>query len=217
MSKFTDSFISILTIVVLLLAAIILLQPSSPLWTMAKSWRATRQLRVKIASEWSNLTIDGARFDDGKTVVGLIEFSDYECPFCRSSHAAVERLALTHTIGIQFHHLPLPIHRHAEGAARAAICAEAQGVFREMNRRLFETTEWQQDENWTREARLAGVPSIDQFSRCLSSPATISRLAADQLLAQHLGLTGTPAFITPTKIALNDMSDERLSAFIKEQ
>lgn len=135
--------------------------------------------------------------DNGKGEVRIIEFADYECPFCRTVHAEISRLiGQQPDIGVAFRHLPLTtIHRAAEGAARASVCAEQQGRFREMHDRLLLTTEWQPELDWLHEARAVGITDTMRFRECLTSESTTSRLAEDKAFADSLGLRGTPAFV----------------------
>ncbi len=65
--------------------------------------------------------------------------------------AAAEFIAQNPEVGVAYRHLPLPIHPAAEGAARAAICAQRQRRFEEMHARLFETARWHSDTLWIRE------------------------------------------------------------------
>ena len=72
--------------------------------------------------------------------VTLVEYGDYECPFCRAAHASVEqvRQAMGNDLRFVFRHFPLSqIHPHAYQAAEAAEAAGAQGRFWEMHHLLF--------------------------------------------------------------------------------
>jgi protein-disulfide isomerase/uncharacterized membrane protein len=141
----------------------------------------------------------------------VVELSDYECPFCSHAHRVLRdfvrrnpgRLQLVHQ------HFPLdracnpalgqPFHDDACTRASAAICAEQQGRFWEMNDVLFEHQGAERPVDLGRLAQLAGVPDPGAFEACLAAPATAARLAAEVLhgaellRAAKLGL-GTPAF-----------------------
>lgn len=174
----------------------VLLGPNGLLGNAITKWRAEARIRNQIAEQWPALTTGGARLDTRGVAVRMVEFSDYQCPFCQRSAPAVERFLANHPeVGVVYRHFPLSFHPAAEGAALAAICAEAQGRFQAMHRRLFETTEWQQDPNWLREAESAGVDDLEEFSRCLGDDAAAARLADDMELGRRLGISGTPTFV----------------------
>ncbi len=174
----------------------VLLGPNGLLGNAITKWRAETRIRNQIAEQWPALSAGGHRLDSGAASVRLVEFSDFQCPFCRRSAPAVERLLAKHPeVGVVYRHFPLSFHAAAEGAALAAICAEAQGRFQAMHRQLFQTTEWQQDPNWVREAEAAGVDDLEEFSRCLGGEAAAARLAGDMALARRLGISGTPTFV----------------------
>ena len=74
--------------------------------------------------------------------VQLIEFADYECPYCAKVHPYVMKLheEFGDQLAIYFKDMPLPMHQRARKAAEAARCAEAQGKFWEYHDRLFSST-----------------------------------------------------------------------------
>lgn len=157
---------------------------------------ASRTQTAVIARVFPMLAMSGARLDTIRTPPLLVEFSDYQCPACRKISGAVDSLALGNGIGVSYHHFPLGSHPAASGAARSAICAEGQGVFRAMHQLLMTTTAWHTDTAWTRLAATVKVPDITLFETCLTSLDTHRRLSNDIALASVLGVRGTPTFLT---------------------
>jgi protein-disulfide isomerase len=199
----------IANIVVISLVVFALVRPSGPIGEKVVTWRAERHTRAMIDEKFPSIA-SGSRLDSSKAApVALVEFSDYECPFCRKQHAALQTvIANARGTGVVMRHLPLTaLHEHAEGAARAAICAERQGRFREMNDRLFGTDTWLKDSDWSREARAAGVKDLDAFSACLQSKETTSRLELDHAMANDLGIQGTPSFVYRGGVYVGMLSD----------
>jgi protein-disulfide isomerase len=128
--------------------------------------------------------------------VELVEFADYQCPYCRLVNDSVEALALRNGFRVVFRHFPIAaLHPAAEGAARSAICAEPQGKFIEMHRYLMTREEWQTDTAWAAIASAVGVPDVQSFLTCRHSPGTDAQLREDRKFVQALRLTGTPAFV----------------------
>lgn len=178
-------------------------------------WRDARAQKALLAETWPVLIRQGGHLDVEKNPVVLIEFSDYQCPFCRQAHGVLGSfLAREPAIGVVYRHLPLPIHPAARGAARASICAEAQGRFLQMHNQLFTTVQWQADTNWMREAAAANVANLGEFRSCLGDPSTAARLAADESLAISLGIRGTPTFFSRSAQRLGSLSEPDLRAFL---
>jgi len=184
-----------LGLVAVLLYAVSL--PGGPLRTRLAAWRAQVRLSVLVEEHWQALAATSARMDtlDASTAM-VIEFGDYECPFCRDSHVHLEAVMESlpdATIG--FRHYPLTdIHPKAEDAARAAICAEEHGRFAELHSLLFESTEWRDTGDWKTLAEKAGVTDLVSYEHCLSREAAGRRLEEDMRLGDALGVTATPTF-----------------------
>ena len=155
-----------------------------------------REARARIEQAWDSLAHSAVRLDEGSGPVELVEIADYQCPYCQTNHALiVEFMAENPDVGIAYLHFPLPGHTAAPGAAKAAICAEPHGRFREVHNGLYESLDWAEDEDWMRVAVKAGVPDTTRFRACLTSPATEERLAKHIALATELGVQGTPSFV----------------------
>jgi protein-disulfide isomerase len=143
--------------------------------------------------------------------INVVEFADFECPYCRRLHGLLRPLLAEYGDAVHFvrAHRPLMSHPHAEHAARAAICAEAQGKGEAMANGLFEVT--LSVESITRLAESLRLDPI-AFDRCLPSDATNAVLAHDAALLPDGELQGLPTtyignkqFVgVPTDAALRD-------------
>jgi protein-disulfide isomerase len=129
--------------------------------------------------------------------VQLVVFMDYECPFCRraAQQAFAElRRRYPEDLRLAFRHLPLPIHRSADGAARAAVAADRQGQFWPFSDRLLapEVT------SLGRGTFLAIARDLKldeaRFIADLDGPDVVATVREDMLLARRLGLDATPGF-----------------------
>jgi len=86
------------------------------------------------------LNLNGTAFKgSAEAKVTVVEFSDFQCPFCKRVGPTLEQIEKTYgdKVRIAFKHLPLPMHPMAESAARAAEAAHKQGKFWEMHDKLF--------------------------------------------------------------------------------
>lgn len=213
----SDRLGALTNVIVIVAFAVFLLGPHGVLYTRWKDWRKAVRTRETIAQLWPALVKAGERVDVGRAKPTLVEFADYQCPFCRQSDEVLNQWLVRHDVGVVYLHFPLRIHPAAEGAARAAICAAHQGRFRQMHRRLFETTAWEQDSNWTREANAAGVPDLGRFRGCLASAAVTGQIQADMALGRKLGVTGTPTFISPDQLQVGTVTPTLLSELTHSQ
>lgn len=123
--------------------------------------------------------------------INVVEFSDFECPHCRRLHQTLAPLveAQEGPVHLRRVHVPLPQHRMAEGAARAAVCAEAQGKGKAMEELLF--TQPLSPESLSRMAENLGLDPV-AYDRCLSAASTSQRLEQDRAIAEQEASLGLP-------------------------
>ena len=178
---------------------VLLAQPNSALRVSYGSWRAKRDLRGILEQSWAQLQSVGATLDSDVSSSHLVEFSDYECHFCRANLMVVDS-ALAAGIRIRLVHTPFPSSASGRGAALAALCAERLGTFPAFHRRLMTTTKWQADTSWIREASMAGVRDTARFEACLHDPYTSARLEQHLRLARQAKVSGTPTFVSKTGV-----------------
>lgn len=114
--------------------------------------------------------------------VTLVDFVDFECPYCRMTHTELSPLldAEKNRLRIVRVHVPLSIHPHAKDAARAAICGERAGKADEMANALFEAEpETLTPDGTVSLAQTLGLDPVT-FRACLTSPETDARLESDK-------------------------------------
>ena len=128
--------------------------------------------------------------------VTIVEFSDFECPFCGRVNPALEQVVQEYgdKVRIVFRQFPLTnIHPNAFKAAEASLCADEQGKFWEIHDAMFrEQRNLGIDQLKEKAARL-GLES-EAFNTCLDSSRYAEQVQADLSDGGDLGLTGTPAF-----------------------
>ncbi len=128
--------------------------------------------------------------------VTIVEFADFECPYCRQILPSLARLEETYgdKVRLVFRQFPLnSIHRHAQKAAEASLCAHEQDRFWAMHDAMFgEPPALGLQDLKEKAARVA--MDVQQFDECLDSGKYAAEVAADLDAALRLGLTGTPAF-----------------------
>lgn len=139
---------------------------------------------------------DPARGPEDAPVV-IIEFSDYQCPFCRRfRQQTFDRLFETYGDQIRFVYRDFPltqIHPEAVNAAIAANCAGEQGQYWAYHDKLFEQAQGLSHEAYLAYARELGL-DMEAFQACLQDPAQKKEVLADRDTGVQLGVTGTPTF-----------------------
>jgi protein-disulfide isomerase len=128
--------------------------------------------------------------------VTLVEYGDYQCPYCGAAYPIVKRIQkhLGDRLRFVFRNFPLTeIHPFAEGAAEAAEAAGAQGKFWEMHDRLFEHQRALDQPHLVEYARQLGL-DVARFERDLGDHAFADRVHEDFLSGARSGVNGTPTF-----------------------
>ena len=148
--------------------------------------------------------------------VTIVFFTDFQCPFCRRTHAALEPLVAAREgrVRVVLRHIPLRIHPDARSAARAAVCAEVLGADPGMTRALFTAPDLG-DEACETMAVEHGVDR-DRYRACLQDPATDARLTRDSAIMDSVGGDGVPVLYVGKKRLEGSQSRSALEAAIEE-
>jgi protein-disulfide isomerase len=127
--------------------------------------------------------------------VEVIEFSDFQCPYCLAAHPTVKRLLESYGDRIHFvyRNFPLPNHPNARPAAEAALCANEQGQFWAYHDRLFGTPGKLSDADLKQTAAELRLDTA-RFNACVDSHKYKDAVDADVKAGQDAGVAGTPAF-----------------------
>lgn len=134
----------------------------------------------------------------GSGRIAIVEFSDFECPFC-ARHVLETLPALKHElidsgqVRYAVVNFPLPMHPYAIPAAEAAECAADQGKYWEMHALLFQKQKELQGADFATYAKLLGLDH-DAFDVCVKSRVKHAKIKADLEEAMRLGVNSTPTF-----------------------
>lgn len=136
---------------------------------------------------------DGVR-GAAEPLVTIVEFSDFQCPFCGQAAQVLEEAAKTYPddVRIVFKQFPLQMHPDAELGARAAIAAGKQDRFWAMHDRLFANRASMKEGDLQVHAKELGL-DVDAFMRDLASDEVEAQVEADKQAGRQLGVRGTPA------------------------
>jgi protein-disulfide isomerase len=127
--------------------------------------------------------------------ITLVEFSDFQCPFCGRFYPTLHRLAETYGDKLRIVYRQYPIaslHANAIKAAEASLCAHDQGKFWEAHDLMFQ----EQNRLTVRELKVMASRlglKQDEFDRCLDTGKYTEKVQTDIAAASRVGVTGTPA------------------------
>jgi protein-disulfide isomerase len=127
-------------------------------------------------------------------IVTLVEYGDYQCPFCGDAYPIIQKLQehFGDALRFVFRNFPLPrIHAYAQRAAEAAEAAAAQGKFWEMHDYLFEHQDALDAENLVRAASTLGLDKV-KFDREVAEHVYAGRVQEDIQSGIDSGVGGTP-------------------------
>jgi protein-disulfide isomerase len=146
------------------------------------------QPRIQVAAE-------GPARGPKDAPVTIVEFSDFECPYCGAAHDTVEQVMNTYAgkVRLVYRQFPLSFHPHAAKAAEASLCAADQGKFWEYHDVLFKNQKKLEPTDLKAHATEVGMDG-QKFGQCLESGDKKKAVDADQQAGLAAGVGGTPAF-----------------------
>jgi predicted DsbA family dithiol-disulfide isomerase len=144
--------------------------------------------RVEVAAE-------GFAKGEAKAPITIVEFSDFECPFCSRAEDSVKKVLEEYKgkVRLVYRDFPLPFHAHAQKASEAALCAGEQGKYWEMHERLFANQQKLDVPQLKAHAKEVGLDG-QKFDQCLDSGAKAPVVEASRKAGEAAGVSGTPAF-----------------------
>jgi protein-disulfide isomerase len=172
--------------------------------------RLIAMLRARQASSgplnderWAEITADSApSFGPHDAAVVIVEFSDFQCPYCGEAAQTVQRIKKDYgtRVRLVFRQFPLSFHPHAQVAAQAALAAYDQGKFWEFHDLLFAHQDALEKDALLGYARQLGM-DIEAFESAASGTSSASRVAEDLRLGEAVHVQGTPTmFINKQRI-----------------
>ncbi len=150
--------------------------------------------------------------------VKVVEWSDFECPFCRRVGPTLAQIEEEYgdKVQIAFKHMPLSMHRRARPAHAAAEAAGNQGKFWEMHDLIFGDQRGMSEAKYVEYATQLGL-DVDKFKKDVASAQVEARISSDMAEAAKLGVTGTPAFFVNGRYLSGAQPFARFKALIDEE
>lgn len=157
----------------------------------AESQRLEEQFKNPVKVEVGNSPSKGAK----NAKVTVVEFSDFQCPFCSKGKDIVDQLLKLYPndVKVVFKNLPLDFHPEALPAAKAAMAAGKQGKFWEMHDYLFDNQKSLKSDFYPEAAKKLNL-DVAKFNTDMGSKEIEDAVKADLEQAKSLGVQGTPNF-----------------------
>jgi protein-disulfide isomerase len=135
--------------------------------------------------------------------VTIVEFSDFECPFCSRAADASHKIKEKYgdKVRFVFRQFPLSFHAHAHLAAEAALAANAQGKFWEFHDKLFANQKGLERDKLEAYAKELGL-DLTKFKKALDDKAHAATVDAEMKLGEEVAVDGTPTmFLNGARVA----------------
>jgi len=149
--------------------------------------------------------------------ITIIEFSDFECPFCKKFHIILNQILdeYPHEVNWVYRHLPSNFHPEARLAAEASECAAEQGKFWEFAEKLFEN-QVELGKSLYQESAADLKLNMEQFNSCLSSRKYEDKVEADYQDAIKMEIQEIPASLVNGELVLGAVPYETLKTIVEQ-
>jgi protein-disulfide isomerase len=150
--------------------------------------------------------------------ITIVEFSDFECPYCVRAEETVKEVLAAYPgkIRLVYRDYPLPMHQKAPKAAEAAHCAGDQGKYWEMHGKLFANPQKLDVADLKAHARELGVDG-GKFDQCLDSGEKAKVVESHRKAGDDAGVSGTPAFFINGRVLSGAQPVEAFKAIIDQE
>lgn len=180
-------------------------------------------VEVYFSKPKSNLQVDAGNspFAGGeKAKVTIVEFSDFQCPFCSRAADTVNQIKKKYgnKIKIVFKHFPLPMHQQAMPASEAAMCVyeQSKDKFWKMHDILFKHQDKLSNDDLAKHAKEAGADE-KKFKECFDAKKYAETIQKDLAYGEKLGVRSTPTFFINGQILSGALPIEQFSEVIDEE
>jgi len=152
---------------------------------------------ASVVADWQAYAGAGQRLGPKSAIVTVVVFSDYQCSFCAAANRILRDLRARYPTSLAevIRHYPLPEHRAAADAARAAVCADGDGRFESFNDRLFSGADSIGSKSLASYAIEAGIVDTLAFRLCVTAAQTDTAVANDLAAGRRLRANRTPTLL----------------------
>jgi protein-disulfide isomerase len=186
--------------------------------TYLQSLRAQAPMIIRLAPPSAPISMkDVPVRGPSSAAITLLEFADYECPYCQQIQPILERIEKEYKgkLAFAYKDYPLPMHPNAQKAAEAAHCAGSQSKYWEYHDAMLANRQLDlmSLKKYARDVKL----DTAAFDTCLDSGQQAGTVKTNLTEAQALGLSGTPTLFVNNRYISGDLTYERLRSLIVEE
>jgi protein-disulfide isomerase len=184
-----------------------------------KGLRSAAQVRILLDAPRVNVNAQDARARGPQNApVTIVEFADFQCPFCNRTTETIKQLEKKYPgqIRVVFRDFPLAFHENAAKAAEAGSCAQEQGKFWQMHDKLFANQASLKPAALKNYASEIGLDAA-QFNQCLDSEKYTRKWQSDRDEGESYGINGTPTFFVNGRMLAGAAPFETFVQMIDEE
>lgn len=180
--------------------------------------KSAAKVRFLLEPPRVHVAASGPSKGDATAPVTIVEFSDFQCPYCRRQEDALHRILTDYAgkVRLVFRDFPLEGHPDAAKAAQAAACADEQGKFWAMHDKLFDNQHALAVSDLKTYARQMGLDGA-KFDACLDGDRTLARVQKNLHEGEQAGVDGTPALFVNGRMLSGATSYEDLKAAVDDE
>lgn len=184
--------------------------------TISRKWKVPNSPRI--LENWNRITVSTTPLGNPDAPVRILEFFDYQCPYCKQVQPTLRQLLRSYKDKVYFQpvHFPLNIHPEAYQAAIAAECAAKQDRFQEYHELIFRYQEELDSHPWIDIAAESQIPDLWKFNQCLHQETTKSLVEEGTALADELDISSIPTFLINGRLVSGAISGERFALIIEQ-
>lgn len=178
---------------------------------------ARPETQPRPVDNWSEIAAAGQRMGPAGSSVQIVEFSDFQCPFCATFAQTLRKVRAKYPdrVAVLYRHYPIDaLHPHARRAGLAAECAGEQGRFEPYHDRLFAQQDSIGTKPWERFAAEAAVPDLAAFTRCVLEERLLANVTRDAELAEETGISVTPSIVIDGTLVPGALPEAELEKWI---
>jgi protein-disulfide isomerase len=186
--------------------------------TLIADLRQKHDVKVLLDPQRTEVAATGPAQGPENAPITIVEFSDFECPYCARINPTLEQVKAKYgdQVRLVFRQFPLSIHRSAQKAAEASLCAHDQGKFWELHDAMFQNQKELGVDQLKAKAAELGLEAA-AFNECLDSGKHADAVQADFKAGAEAGVSGTPAMFINGRMISGAVPLERITDVIDDE
>jgi protein-disulfide isomerase len=179
------------------------------------------QIQTREVKNWQKLSFPGFHIGSVDAPVQIVEFFDYQCPYCKATQKAIKAILHEYPkkVLIVYENNPLLMHRYAMKAAIAAECVRHQAptIFMAYHDSLFAKQARLGGFSYTLLATRMGITDTASFHQCVKTKEPAGLIKKQQIMAKKLGINAIPTFLINGRLATGALTKQQLDKLVQKE